>query len=71
MVNNHNDDGQGAKEIETGLALAIREARVDFRSQRSAVRGQKKNARCRRIGCDRQRAKFVSFELNRSYFFLV
>jgi hypothetical protein len=41
VVNDDDDDGEGAKKIETGLALTIGEARIDGAgSQRSEVRGQ-------------------------------
>ena len=38
MVNDHDDDGEGAKKIETGLALARGKARVDSEFSRASLR---------------------------------
>jgi hypothetical protein len=35
VVKDNNDDGERAKQIETGLTLAVLKTRIDFRSQRS------------------------------------
>ena len=40
VVKNDNDDGERAEQIETGLALAVLKARIDFRRKRSEAGGQ-------------------------------
>ena len=40
VIDRDQDDGEGAKKIETGLSLTIRETRIDFRRKRSEVRSQ-------------------------------
>ena len=41
VVDRNDDDGKGAEKIETGLALTIGEARIDFGRKRSEVGSQR------------------------------
>ncbi len=38
VINDHHDDGEGAEKIETGLALAIGKARIDYRVRHESTK---------------------------------